>query len=76
MMGPGAARVIGRRIAIEPNALASIVVCDPTAESVGRIDEIASNSTNFPYQGRNLKGRIVAGFIRGKEILKEGKLWF
>ena len=76
MMGPGAARVVGRRIAIEPNALASIVVCDPTTESVGRIDEIASNSTNFPYQGRNLKGRIVAGFIRGKEILKEGKLWF
>ena len=76
MMGPGAARVVGRRIGIEPNAQASIVICDPTARSVGKIEDIASHSTNFPYEGRMLRGSVVGGFIRGKEILREGKLWF
>ncbi|NNN12641.1 MAG: dihydroorotase [Acidimicrobiaceae bacterium] len=76
MMGPGAARVVGRRIGIEPDMQASIVICDPTAQSVGKIEDIASNSTNFPYEGRTLRGKVVAGFVRGKEILKEGKLWF
>ncbi|HET6154151.1 MAG TPA: dihydroorotase [Marmoricola sp.] len=62
----------GRPIAVgEP---ANVVLYDATASRVIEPGELASLSRNTPYAGRELPGRVVATFLRGKPTVLDGKL--
>ena len=62
----------GRPLAVgEP---ANLVLYD--ASHIGPVDptELASLSRNTPYAGRELPGRVVATFLRGRPSVLDGKL--
>jgi len=62
----------GRPIAVgEP---ANIVLYDAAASRVIEASEMSSLSRNTPYAGRELPGRVVATFLRGKPTVLDGKL--
>jgi dihydroorotase len=62
----------GRPLAVgEP---ANVVLYDPSATRVVEASETASLSRNNPYAGRELPGRVVATFLRGKATVLDGKL--
>ncbi|MFL6159835.1 MAG: dihydroorotase [Marmoricola sp.] len=62
----------GRPIAVgEP---ANVVLYDATATRVVEAGELASLSRNTPYAGRELPGRVVATFLRGRPTVLDGKL--
>jgi dihydroorotase len=61
----------GRPLAVgEP---ANIVLYDPDVTRVVDATETASLSRNTPYAGRELPGRVVATFLRGKPTVLDGK---
>jgi dihydroorotase len=53
---------------------ANIVLYDAAASRVIDAGEMASLSRNTPYAGRELPGRVVATFLRGKPTVLDGKL--
>jgi dihydroorotase len=57
----------------EPGAPANLVLIDPAARWVVEPSALASRSRNTPYSGRELPGRIVATFLRGKATVLDGK---
>jgi dihydroorotase len=59
---------------LEDGAPANIVLYDPKATRVVDGSETASLSRNTPYAGRELPGRVVATFLRGKATVLDGKL--
>ncbi len=59
---------------IEVGAPANIVLYDPLATRVIDGTESASLSRNSPYVGRELPGRVVATFLRGRPTVLDGKL--
>src|SRR5215218_6248525 len=59
---------------LEDGAPANVVLYDPTATRVVDTSETASLSRNTPYAGRELPGRVVATFLRGKATVLDGKL--
>ncbi|MET3963700.1 dihydroorotase [Marmoricola sp. OAE513] len=62
----------GRPIAVgEP---AHVVLYDAAATRTIEPGEMASLSRNTPYAGRELPGRVVATFLRGKATVLDGKL--
>lgn len=62
----------GRPIAVgEP---ANVVLYDAAATRVIEASEMSSLSRNTPYAGRELPGRVVATFLRGKPTVLDGKL--
>ncbi|HET7734856.1 MAG TPA: dihydroorotase [Nocardioidaceae bacterium] len=62
----------GRPLAVgEP---ANVLLYDPAATRVVDPSETASLSRNTPYAGRELPGRVVATFLRGKATVLDGKL--
>jgi dihydroorotase len=62
----------GRPIAVgEP---ANVVLYDPAARRTVEASESASLSRNTPYVGRELPGRVVATFLRGRPTVLDGKL--
>ena len=62
----------GRPLAVgEP---ANITLYDPSATRRVDPSETASLSRNNPYAGRELPGRVVATFLRGKATVLDGKL--
>ncbi|RNL64110.1 dihydroorotase [Nocardioides marmoriginsengisoli] len=62
----------GRPIAVgEP---ANIVLYDADATRVIEAGAMASLSRNTPYAGRELPGRVVATFLRGRPTVLDGKL--
>ncbi len=62
----------GRPVSVgEP---ANLVLYDPEARRVVDSSETASLSRNTPYAGRELPGRVVATFLRGKATVLDGKL--
>jgi dihydroorotase len=61
----------GRPVAVgEP---ANVVLYDPSVTRVVDQTEMASLSRNTPYAGRELPGRVVATFLRGKPTVLDGK---
>jgi dihydroorotase len=52
---------------------ANIVLYDPDTTRVVDATETASLSRNTPYAGRELPGRVVATFLRGKPTVLDGK---
>ena len=59
---------------LEDGAPANVVLYDPAATRVVDAAESASLSRNTPYAGRELPGRVVATFLRGKATVLDGKL--
>ena len=66
--GPGAQ---GRPLAVgEP---ANLVLVDPAARWTVEPGNLASLSRNTPYGGRQLAGRVVATFLRGRPTVLDGR---
>ena len=55
-------------------APANVVLYDPSVRRVVEASEMASLSRNTPYAGRELPGRVVATFLRGRPTVFDGKL--
>jgi dihydroorotase len=55
-------------------APANLVLYDPRVTRVIDPAETASLSRNTPYAGRELPGRVVATFLRGRATVLDGKL--
>jgi len=53
---------------------ANVVLYDAAASRVIEASEMSSLSRNTPYAGRELPGRVVATFLRGKPTVLDGKL--
>ncbi|MGZ5403379.1 MAG: dihydroorotase [Nocardioides sp.] len=59
---------------IAEGAPAHLVLYDPTVRRVVDAGDSASLSRNTPYAGRELPGRVVATFLRGRPTVLDGKL--
>ena len=59
---------------LEDGAPANVVLYDPSVRRVVDAAESVSLSRNTPYAGRELPGRVVATFLRGKPTVLDGKL--
>jgi dihydroorotase len=59
---------------IEAGEPANVVLYDPAATRTIDPSDSASLSRNTPYRGRELPGRVVATFLRGKATVLDGKL--
>jgi dihydroorotase len=53
---------------------ANLVLLDPAARRTVDPSDLASLSRNTPYAGRELPGRVVATFLRGRPTVLDGKL--
>ncbi len=58
----------------EPGVPANLVLLDPAARWTVDPGSLASPSRNTPYGGRELPGRVVATFLRGRPTVLDGKL--
>ncbi|HJR37631.1 MAG TPA: dihydroorotase, partial [Nocardioidaceae bacterium] len=67
-------RLAGHGRPIQPGAPANVVLYDPAHTHVVDPTETASLSRNTPYAGRELPGRVVATFLRGRATVLDGKL--
>jgi dihydroorotase len=71
------ARIGGLRdqgLPLDAGAPANLTLVDPAARWTVEPHELASRSTNTPYGGRTLPGKVVATFLRGKPTVVDGKL--
>ncbi len=59
---------------IEQGAPANLVLYDPAFSRIVDATETASLSRNNPYAGRELPGKVVATFLRGRPTVLDGKL--
>lgn len=53
---------------------ADLALVDPTANRTLSNDAIASKAGWTPYEGRELKGGVVATFLRGRKMVENGAL--
>ena len=67
-------RLAGHGRPIEQGGPANVVLYDPAFTRVVDSTETASLSRNNPYEGRELPGKVVATFLRGKPTVLDGKL--
>ena len=51
---------------------ADIVLIDPQSEWVVDVDEFASKGKNNPFNGKNLTGRVVKTFVKGRCVYELG----
>jgi dihydroorotase len=58
----------------EPGVPANLVLVDPSAQWTVDPTLLASRSRNTPYARRELPGRVVATFLRGRPTVLDGKL--
>jgi dihydroorotase len=71
------ARIGGLRdqgLALDAGASGNVVLVDPADRWVVDPTQLASRSTNTPYAGRELPGRVVATFLHGRPTVLDGKL--
>ncbi|HTZ43522.1 MAG TPA: dihydroorotase [Jatrophihabitans sp.] len=62
----------GRPIAVgEP---ANLTLVEESGSWLVRPDELASLARNTPYAGRELPGRVLATFLRGRPTVRDGRL--
>lgn len=50
------------------------MLVDPDATWTVRGAELASRSSNTPYEGRELPATVVATFLRGRPTVLDGRL--
>lgn len=68
----GGLRDHGRSIAVgEP---AHVTLVDPKAKQIFNLAANASKSSNSPFVGMELHGRVIATFLRGRATVLDGKL--
>lgn len=66
------ARVIGLdRGTIEPGAVADVVILNPKEEYIINAREFASKGKNTPFNGRKVKGRVMATILGGKVVYEK-----
>ena len=66
-------RVEGQGRPLATGEPANLVLYDPSTTRVVDATESASLSRNSPYAGRELPGRVVATFLRGRPTVLDGK---
>ncbi|MHA6764585.1 dihydroorotase [Streptacidiphilus sp. PAMC 29251] len=62
----------GRPVSVDEPA--NLVLVDPAYRGTVNPDTFASRSRNTPYRGRDLPGRVVATFLRGRATVLGGEL--
>jgi dihydroorotase len=67
-------RVRGQGGPLEPGRPANVVLVDPAARRVIDPAAMATHGRNSPYRGRELPGRVVATFFRGRPTVLDGAL--
>jgi dihydroorotase len=67
-------RLTGQGTPIEAGAPANLVLVDPAARWLVDPFALHTRGTNSPFAGRQLPGRIVATFLRGRATVIDGKL--
>ena len=71
------AEIAGLGDAARPIAVgrpADLVLLDPSARRRLSVDDLAGKSTNSPYLGQDLPGRVVATFFRGAATVLDGRV--
>ncbi len=66
-------RLAGQGQPLQAGAPANLTLLDPAARTVIDPVGLASRSRNTPYAGRELPGRVVATFLRGRPTVLDGK---
>lgn len=51
---------------------ADVVLVDPRSDWTVRDEDVISKAGWSPYAGRRLQGRVVATFLRGREVARDG----
>lgn len=77
VLSENTARIFGlhpRKGAIRPGSDADLVLLDPRAEWTIRAAEQHSGAGYTCYEGRRVRGRVVASFLRGRPLLRDGKV--
>jgi allantoinase len=64
----------GRKGQIEPGLDADLVLVDPAGERTVEPVTIRSKAGWSPYEGRVLRGRVVATYLRGEEVFADGEV--
>jgi dihydroorotase len=67
-------RLAGHGRPVAPGEPANLVLVDPAYRGTVNPAGFASRSRNTPYAGRELPGRVVATFLRGRATVMDGKL--
>jgi dihydroorotase len=67
-------RLAGHGRPIAAGEPANLVLLDPAYRGTVNPAGFASRSRNTPYAGRELPGRVVATFLRGRATVMDGKL--
>jgi allantoinase len=62
----------GRKGSIRVGADADLALIDPGASSVIDDDTVISKAGWTPYAGRTFRGKVVATYLRGEEIARDG----
>ena len=70
------AKIIGlsSKGTLKPGADGDVTIVDPKAEWVVEVEKFASRSRNTPFNGWQLKGKVLHTIVSGKIIVKDGKL--
>jgi len=61
-----------RKGRLEPGADADLVLVDPDATVTIRDEDVISKAGWTPYAGRRTRGDVVATFLRGREVARDG----
>jgi len=75
-MSAGPARLaglVGRKGALVPAADADLVVWDPDAVWAPRADALHQRHPITPYVGHELRGRVLATYVRGRRVFEAGR---
>jgi dihydroorotase len=67
-------RLAGHGRPIAPGEPANLTLVDPAQRWLVRPGELASLSGNTPFAGRELPGRVLATFLRGRPTVADGAL--
>ncbi|SEG73765.1 dihydroorotase [Actinacidiphila yanglinensis] len=67
-------RLAGHGRPIAAGEPANLVLLDPAYRGAVNPADFASRSRNTPYEGRELPGRVIATFLRGRATVMDGKL--
>jgi len=63
-----------RKGRLEPGADADVVLVDPAAERLLAHDRVRSGAGWTPYDGRRVRGAVVATYLRGRPAFADGEV--